>query len=65
MFVSWLGFIGLYVATKSGEILLEWLLTQFWQWVFSEENLKNLTTYLKLKIIILYLDWLLKKNPFK
>ncbi|MCT7979321.1 hypothetical protein [Laspinema olomoucense] len=50
------------VAQKSAEIVLELLLKKFWQRVLADENLKRLSTAIKLKILVLYLDWLLHKS---
>lgn len=61
--LNWLGFIVLLVATKSVEIVVELLLTKFWQRILSEERLYELITTLKLRIFILYLQKLLANNP--
>ena len=50
------------VVHKSAEIVLELLLKKFWQRVLADENLKRLSTAIKLKILVLYLDWLLHKS---
>ncbi|MCT7985125.1 hypothetical protein NG796_17775 [Laspinema sp. A4] len=49
------------VVQKSAEIVLELLLKKFWEWLLRDENLKRLFTAIKLKILVLYLDWLLHK----
>ncbi|MGB3694599.1 MAG: hypothetical protein WA865_04330 [Spirulinaceae cyanobacterium] len=63
MQIDWLGFIVLFLLTKSGEIILEQLLTKFWQWVLSETNIKQLILSCKLQILVIYLDWLLERTP--
>ncbi len=50
------------VIQKSGEIVLELVLKKFWEWLLRDENLKRLSTAIKLKILVLYLDWLLHKS---
>ncbi len=50
------------VLHKSAEIVLELLLKKLWQRVLRDENLKRLSTAIKLKILVLYLDWLLHKS---
>ena len=50
------------VVQKSAEIVLELLLKKFWQRALADENLKRLSTAIKLKILVLYLDWLLHKS---
>ncbi|AFY83693.1 hypothetical protein [Oscillatoria acuminata] len=50
------------VVGKSAEIVLELLLKKFWQRLLRDENLKRLSTAIKLKILVLYLDWLLHKS---
>lgn len=50
------------VIQKSAEIVLELLLKKLWQRVLADENLKRLSTAIKLKILELYLHWLLHKS---
>ncbi len=50
---------------KSGEIVLGVLLEKFWKWVVSDRNTKRLSNFLKIQILILYLDWVLLKTPLK
>lgn len=51
--------IVLWIAEKLAEKALDKLLDK----ILSAHNLKRLTTALKLQILVLYLDWLLKKTP--
>lgn len=60
MHINWIGFVILLVLRKSGELVLGLLLAKFWGWVLSDENLSHLTQSLKLKILVLYLHWLLQ-----
>lgn len=53
------------VAEKFSEMLLEFLLTKFLEWSLSDDNLKHLSTTLKLQLLLLYLDWLLQKTALK
>lgn len=55
-------FILLPIIQKSGEILLDFLVTKLLEWLLSDENLKQLTAVLKLQMLILYLDWILQKT---
>lgn len=50
---------------KSGEIVLGVLLEKFWKWVLSDRNLQRASNFLKMQILILYLDWVLLKTPLK
>ena len=50
---------------KSGEIVLGMLLEKFWKWVLSDRNSKRLSRFMKMQILILYLDWVLLKTPLK
>jgi hypothetical protein len=50
---------------KSAEIVLGVLLEKFWVWVLSDRNLQRVSNFVKLQILILYLDWLLLKTPLK
>jgi len=50
---------------KSGEIVLGMLVKKFWAWVLSDRNTKRLSRFMKLQILILYLDWVLLKTPLK
>jgi hypothetical protein len=50
---------------KSGEIILGMLLEKLWKWVVSDRNTKRLSNFLKIQILILYLDWVLLKTPLK
>ncbi|MBW4575174.1 MAG: hypothetical protein KME08_07805 [Aphanothece sp. CMT-3BRIN-NPC111] len=54
-------FVGLWVLDKLAEAVLDKLL----QKVLSDDNLKRLSNYLKLQILLLYLDWLVQKTPLK
>ena len=50
---------------KSGEIVLGMLLKKFWAWVLSDRNLQRASNFMKMQILILYLDWILLKTPLK
>ncbi len=50
---------------KSGEILLGMLLEKLWKWVVSDRNLQRASNFLKMQVLILYLDWILLKTPLK
>ena len=63
MYINWIWFIFYYLLAKSGEIVLNILLEKLWEWVLKSDRLDRLATSLKLQILILYLDRLLKQNP--
>ena len=50
---------------KSAEVVLGLLLKKFWEWALSDRNLKRSSNYLKMRLLILYLDWVLLKTPLK
>lgn len=50
---------------KSAEIVLVLLVEKFWKWVLSDRNTKRLSRFMKMQILILYLDWVLLKTPLK
>ncbi|MEP0871793.1 hypothetical protein NDA01_18425 [Trichocoleus desertorum AS-A10] len=50
---------------KSAEVVFGLLLKKFWEWAFSDRNLKCSSNYLKMQLLILYLDWVLLKTPLK
>ena len=50
---------------KSAEIVLGMLLEKFWVWVLRDRNFHRVSNFVKLQILILYLDWVLLKTPLK
>jgi hypothetical protein len=50
---------------KSAEIVLVLLVEKFWKWLLSDRNLQRFSNFVKLQILILYLDWVLLKTPLK
>ena len=63
MHMNWIGFVILFVSNKFIEVGIEILFTKFWKRLLSDENLNELLISLKLQIVILYLESLLKSNP--
>ena len=53
------------VVNKSIEVVVGILLEKFCKWVLSDVNLKNLNNFVKMQIVLLYLDWVLQKTPLK
>lgn len=53
------------VVNKSFEIVVGILLEKFCKWVLSDANLNSLNKFLKIQILVLYLDWVLRKTPLK
>lgn len=51
----------LWVAEKLAEKAFEKLLDK----MLSDDNLKRLASTVKIQILVLYLDWLLQKTPFR
>ena len=41
---------------KSAEVILGLLLKKLWEWALSDRNLKHSSNYLKMQLLILYLD---------
>jgi hypothetical protein len=54
-----------WVVQKSADAVLDKLLDKLLDKVLSDSNLKRLSSYLKLRILLLYLDWLLQKTPLR
>jgi hypothetical protein len=50
---------------KSAEIVLVLLVEKFWKWVLRDRNLQCASNFLKMQLLILYLDWVLLKTPLK
>ena len=50
---------------KSAEIVLGVLLEKLWKLVLSDRTLQRANNFLKMQILILYLDWVLLKTPLK
>lgn len=50
---------------KSAEVVLGLLLKKLWEWALSDRNLRCSSNYLKMQLLILYLDWVLMKTPLK
>jgi hypothetical protein len=50
---------------KSAEVVLGLLLKKFVEWALSDRNLKHSSNYLKMRLLILHLDWVLLKTPLK
>lgn len=52
----------LLILDKSGEIVLGILLAKFWKWVLRDAHFQSTARFLKLQILVLYLDWVLQKT---
>jgi hypothetical protein len=50
---------------KSAEIVLVLLVEKFWAWVLRDRNVQRASYFLKMQIIILYLDWVLLRTPLQ
>ncbi len=50
---------------KSAEIVLVLLVEKLWAWVLRDRNLQRASNFLKMQILILYLDWVLLKTSLK
>jgi hypothetical protein len=50
---------------KSAEIVLVLLIEKFWAWVLRDRKLQRASNFLKMQILILYIDWVLLKTPIK
>jgi len=55
----------LLAVKKSGEIVLGLLLKKVWEWVLNDRHYLRANTFLKMQILILYLDFVLLRTPIK
>ncbi|WP_341527124.1 hypothetical protein WKK05_32145 [Nostoc sp. UHCC 0302] len=53
------------LLNKSVEVIFGLLLEKFWTWVLKDDNFKRLNHFLKMQILVLYLDWILLKTSPK
>lgn len=53
------------VINKSVEVVVGILLEKFCKWVLSDANIKCGSNFLKMQILVVYLDWVLRKTPLK
>ena len=53
------------VVNKSVEVVVGILLEKFCKWVLSDTNIKCGSNFLKMQLLVLYLDWVLRKTPLK
>ncbi|MBE8970697.1 hypothetical protein IQ277_32160 [Nostocales cyanobacterium LEGE 12452] len=53
------------VINKSVEVVVGILLEKFCQWLLSDANIKSANNFLKMQILVLYLDWVLRKTSIK
>ncbi|MBD2436908.1 hypothetical protein [Nostoc sp. FACHB-110] len=53
------------VINKSIEVVAGILLEKFCKWLLSDANIKSANNFLKMQILVLYLDWFLLKTPIK
>lgn len=51
------------VVNKSVEVVVGILLEKFCKWMLSDANIKSANNFLKMQILVLYLDWVLRKTP--
>lgn len=53
------------IFKKSIEVILVLLLKKIWAWLLRDESFQCLKHFLKMQILILYLDWILLKTSLK
>ncbi|MFB2769211.1 hypothetical protein ACE1AT_07930 [Pelatocladus sp. BLCC-F211] len=53
------------VVNKSVEVVVGILLEKFCKWVLSEAHIRSANNFLKMQILVLYIDWVLQKTPLK
>ncbi|MEH2193056.1 MAG: hypothetical protein V7K98_10490 [Nostoc sp.] len=53
------------VVNKSVEVIVGILLEKFCKWLLSDANIKSANNFLKMQILVLYLDWVLRKTSLK
>lgn len=50
---------------KSLEVILTVLLEKLFTWLLKDENCQRLNQFIKIQILVIYLDWVLLKTPLK
>ncbi|MBE9206353.1 hypothetical protein IQ244_07470 [Nostoc sp. LEGE 06077] len=53
------------VINKSVEVVVGILLEKFCKWLLSDANIKSANNFWKMQILVLYLDWVVRKTPLK
>ncbi|MEH2333720.1 hypothetical protein [Nostoc sp.] len=53
------------VINKSVEVILKLLLEKIWAWLLRDKSFQRLNHFLKMQILVLYLDWILLKTSLK
>ena len=53
------------IVNKSVEVVVGILLEKFSKGVLSDTNIKSANNFLKMQILVLYLDWILLKTSLK
>ncbi|MBD2667467.1 hypothetical protein B6N60_02327 [Richelia sinica FACHB-800] len=48
---------------KSIEVILTLLLEKLLTWLLKDENIQRLNYFVKMQMLVLYLDWVLLKTP--
>ncbi|MEH1847106.1 MAG: hypothetical protein V7L25_19510 [Nostoc sp.] len=50
------------ILNKSVEVILKLLLEKIWVWLLRDESFQRLNHFLKMQILLLYLDWICSKH---
>jgi hypothetical protein len=53
------------LLNKSLEVILTVLLEKLFTWLLKDENCQRLNQFIKIQILVIYLDWVLLKTPLK
>jgi hypothetical protein len=61
MNINFVGFAILCVALKASDAFWGVVFTHMWEWLFAQIDWRSLTRKLKLNLLVLYLDWLVRQ----
>jgi hypothetical protein len=51
------------ILNKSLEVILTLLLEKLLTWLLKDKNCQRLNQFIKIQILVIYLDWVLLKTP--
>ncbi|WP_160148352.1 hypothetical protein [[Leptolyngbya] sp. PCC 7376] len=60
MNINFVGLFFLFLAVKASDAFWEIVFAQMWEWLFAQIDWQALTHKIKLNLLVLYLDWLLR-----
>jgi hypothetical protein len=53
------------ILNKSLEVILTLLLEKLLTWLLKDKNCQGLNQFIKMQILVIYLNWVLLKTPLK